>query len=150
MIESPFDFSVKFQCQLIRFRKLAKFSRPVLAVVFSFPFSIPRLSTILSMSRHSRFPNNRSFCRIVCPQVMGVPSCLQRWTVFAILDIVQTFFLTLFSLGFPWFPAAKSRTAATAEKTQPLRTRAVDMTGRSVSFLSAMCAVELHATQFLR
>jgi hypothetical protein len=65
-IGSPsFDFSVKINCEHVRFRKLTKFSRPVSAVVFSFPGPVGRLAAVFDVARHPLLALNRGLDGIV-------------------------------------------------------------------------------------
>lgn len=144
-IGSPsFNFAVKINCQHVGFCELSEFFGSVLAVVLTFPFSIPRLSAVFDVKRHSLSPHHGSFHRIVSALEMFALFCFNRRKVFgAIRDVVQSFFSALLRFGF-MLPPRKAGTAVIAEQTHSKRAGAIDMASRLVGNLFAMRAFEFH------
>jgi hypothetical protein len=144
MIISSFDFSVKVQCQHVRFCELTKLCRSMFAVVFFLPTLVLRATAVLDMARHFEFSFSGGLHRIIRALVILALLGLQhRWIFGAILDIVQTLFLDTPSLGFAIAPA-ETRAAAIAIQVQSSLARAIDLARGFVANLPTMCATEFH------
>src|ERR1700688_4612143 len=53
MVKSPFDLSVQFKGQIVRFGKCTKLFRSIAGVIFLLPCLVPRLAAVLDMLRRA-------------------------------------------------------------------------------------------------